>query len=98
MKIIKTVKLAEPVEYGDVAVTALEFRKLRAKHLRRFSVAELENPSLDALLDLAANLSAQPPELIDLLGGADALSVINVVSDFLLNLAPASTSNQPSQS
>lgn len=94
MKPVKTVELSKPIEYGELVVTKLEFRELKAKHLRGFKASDLEDLSFDKILDLVADLTGQPPELIDRLSIKDFGAVSEIATDFLFENGKDSTEPQ----
>lgn len=75
----KKLTLKEPIKFGEDTITELEFRKAKAKDLRKLPT----NPSTGDVIDLAGRLCNQPPRVMDELGIDDLMEVMEVVSDFL---------------
>lgn len=71
--------LMEPIQQGSETIKELEFRKPKAKDLRKLPV----NAGTGDILDLAGRLCGQPPSVIDELSIDDTVKVLEVVSDFL---------------
>lgn len=90
-----TITLQEPIQQGSDTITALTVRPPRAKHFRAMPV-DLKTASMGHFLDMAVDLCAQPPSVIDSLGVADMTRLIEVISDFLNKGQP--TGPVPSQS
>jgi len=78
----KTLVLQSPVEYGDTLITELKLRRPRGKNLRRLNLEELENAGLDIMMNLVADLSGQPPQVIDLLEMEDVFAAVEMVGGF----------------
>lgn len=87
----KTLPLQYPVEFGDTLISELKFRRPRGKELRRLNLGMLDNPDFDFLMNLGADLSAQDPKVFDLMEAEDVISSIELVTDFLHAINPAST-------
>jgi len=75
-----TIDLKKPIMFGDVTVTKLTFRPLKAKDLRRLK-SSMDQP-MALTLELAGYLSGQVTQVIDELEGEDLQEVLKVVGDF----------------
>lgn len=75
----KTLKLQEPVKQGSEEIFELTIRPPKAKDLRKLP----ERPATGDLLDLAARITGQPPSVIDELGMADTMALLDIVGDFM---------------
>jgi hypothetical protein len=74
-----TVKLKEPIRFGEQVVDELALRKPKAKDFRSFP----ENPTMGDVLDLVGRLSGQPKQVIDELGVEDLAEVSKLVEGFI---------------
>jgi len=74
-------KLIEPITIGSEKIEVLEFRKAKAKDLRKLP----SNPDTGDILNLAGRLCGQPPSTIDELGIEDTKAMLEAVSNFLGN-------------
>jgi len=89
-----TYKLEFPVEYGGSVINELKIRRPQGKHLMDFPLMDINTSR--PLLELAAELSGQPPQLFSIMEGEDIGRVLNLVSDFLSVIAKASKPGQES--
>lgn len=87
----QTITLTHPVEYGDTVVAELKFRRPKGKHIRKLNLPALEAGDMGYMMDLAADLCGQPPELFDLLDAEDIGRAVKVTNDFLEVIAPGLT-------
>jgi hypothetical protein len=74
-----TVKLKEPIRFGEQIVDELAIRKPKAKDFRAFPM----NPTMGDVLDLVGRLSGQPKQVIDELGFEDLAEVSKIVEGFI---------------
>ena len=81
-EIVKTVSLDSPIQLGEkgTPVEKLEFRKLRARHMRALPAEGLK---FGHMLELMERLTGIDGDLLDELEAADLAKGIEVVSDFL---------------
>lgn len=79
----KVVKLSSPITVANKTITELTVHEPKAKHLRGVKIGLDGTLDLEALLDLAANLTGQLPAVIDELCMNDAKELGKVVMDFL---------------
>lgn len=75
----RTIKLAEPIQFGSETIEELVFRKPKAKDFRSMPV----DPGVGDLLNLAGRLAGQPPSVIDDLSVEDMLAVLEIVEGFI---------------
>lgn len=80
----KVVKLKTKIQHGSETVAVLEFQPLKAKHLRKMPM----NPGLSDMLNLAGDLCAQPPSVMDELSAEDTAAVLEVVGGFFGSFQP----------
>ncbi len=78
-----TVTLDYPIQFGEQIIEELTFRPLTAKDMSKSSAGLQTLVSQKTILEYAGFLSGQPPHIIDLLQGCDAIKVIGAVSVFL---------------
>ena len=74
-----TVKLSEPIDWGEDTITEITLTRPKAKHIEHLS----GNPTMKELLGIAQKISGHPPALIKDLDAEDAMSLVEVVGDFL---------------
>lgn len=82
-----TIPLTTPIRRGTQEITELVMRKPKARDLRLLPL-DLRSASMGALLDLAAALCDQPPNVIDQLEVEDAMKLVDAVTDFLPGSPP----------
>ena len=75
-----TIKLSEPIIANGETITEITLQQPRAKHMRSLPVGAL---TMGSLLNIASEVSGVPPSSMDMLSGADAMSVVEEVGDFL---------------
>lgn len=73
------IKLKLPIEHGSETIRELVLRRPKAKDFRRLSM----EPGMGEMLDLAGELSGQPPSVIDELDVADMLAVAEELGKFM---------------
>jgi hypothetical protein len=74
-----TIKLSEPIEWGDEVITELVLKRPKAAHLEHLS----SEPNMKQLLQVAQKCANVPSRIIRDLDGADAMAVVEAISDFL---------------
>ena len=74
-----TVKLTEPIEFGEDTYTELTLRRPKAKDIEHLST----EPSFKDLLRVAQRCAAVPRKIIEELDSEDAMAVVEAVADFL---------------
>jgi len=74
-----TVKLFEPIEWGEETISEVTLTRPKAKHIEHLSA----NPTMKELLGIAQRISGHPPALIKELDAEDAMALVEVVGDFL---------------
>lgn len=77
--IVKTVKLKDPIIFGDETVKELQFQKLRAKHMKNLK----SNMDMGDILKLISKLTNTEQAKLDELSAEDFMECSKVVSDFL---------------
>lgn len=82
----KTVKLIDPIDFGEERFESLTFRKPKAKHLKKIKLNEV---GLEDILGLAGKLSGQTPMVMDELSVPDLSAVVGVIEDFLESMERA---------
>lgn len=87
----QTLVLQCPVEYGDTLITELRLRRPQGKHLKNVDIEKIDSGNFAAILDLAADLSGQPPTVFDMLEGEDVIVVAQTVIGFLRGIVETST-------
>lgn len=81
MKELTSYTLLEPIEFGSEKIERLEFKPLKAKHLRAIST----KAGFGDMLDLAAKLTGLSTDEIDMLGAEDTMRVVEIVGSFFAN-------------
>lgn len=78
----KVIVLQEPITVGSKIITEITVRKPRMKMIRglKFGYHEIEG---DTIFELACKMTGELPAVIDELGFADSLTLIEVAADFL---------------
>ena len=76
-----SIELKKPIKLGAETYTALSFRPLKGKDLRRLKV--VEGYSTDVILTLAGKLAGVPTQVIDELTGEDLGNVLTLVGGFM---------------
>ncbi len=74
-----TIKLTEPIEWGDETITELVLKRPKAIDLEHLPV----NPTVKDLLSIAQKCAKVPRRIIQELDSEDAMTVVEAVSDFL---------------
>ncbi|WP_341893885.1 phage tail assembly protein [Ferrovibrio terrae] len=74
--------LKVPVKHGSDEITALTFRKAKARDFRELKVGGDGAIPIGDLLDLAARLSDQAPSVIDELDPIDMMEVLKRTAGF----------------
>lgn len=72
--------LKHPFKYGSSEVKTINYRRPKAKDLKRIKPDKLETGDL---IDLFAAISDQQPPLIEEMDAEDAMAAIGIVSNFL---------------
>ena len=86
--IVKTLPLSEPITWGSLEVTELNFSKPKARHFRQMAVAQDAATGdnfirFGTLMDVAAAMCGVVPAVIDELSAADMFAVIAIVQGFM---------------
>lgn len=74
-----TITLTEHIKWGEQTITELVLRRPKGKDLNGLSA----NPTMKELLTIGGRCAGVTQRIIDELDGADAMEVVDAVSDFL---------------
>lgn len=74
----KTLTLETPIEFNEERITVLEFKGLKARHLRNIP----GKPGFGDLLDLVSKSTGLPVAAINELSAEDAVKAVEAVSVF----------------
>lgn len=75
-----TVKLKEPITFGEELIEELRFIKPKAKHIKNLNLKEMKMADMIALMGV---LSGQFPQALDELGMHDLIFCSGVIESFL---------------
>ncbi len=76
---IKTYDLLTPISFGSQEITRLEFKPLKAKHLRALKGVS----ALDDTFVIASRITGHSSEIIDELSAEDCFNVVEIINGFL---------------
>lgn len=79
-----TVKLKEPISFGDERIEELKFIKPKAKHIKSLNLKDMK---MSDVLGLMSVLSGQFPQALDELGMHDVTFCTAVIERFFLDTA-----------
>lgn len=74
-----TIKLLEPIEWGDETIKEVTLKPPRGKHLRGLTTP----PQMNDLLKLASKLSAVSSSVFDEMCSEDVLAIVTAVGELL---------------
>jgi len=75
-----TVKLSEPIEWGDDVIKELVLKRPKAKHVKNM---DIKNPRIADMLGIAAKLSGHSTAVLDELCTEDMNKVLEAVGELL---------------
>ena len=75
-------ELKHPFNYGSVEIKVINFRRPKAKDIKRVKPDKLETGDL---IDIFAAISDQQPPVIDEMDAEDAMAAVEIVSNFLVD-------------
>jgi len=80
---LKTIKLKNPITWGNEIISVLEFKEPKGKQMRSFPLNFGSSMETGVMLDLAAKLCCQPDPVMDELSWPDIMQILEVLGDFL---------------
>jgi hypothetical protein len=73
-------ELKHPFTYGSAEIKVINYRRPKAKDLKRININKIETGDI---IGLFASISDQMPPAIDEMDAEDTMKAIEIVSDFL---------------
>lgn len=74
-----TVKLSEPITWGEETIRDVTLQPIKGKHLRKLP----SSPSLDDILKVASKVSGQPSAVFDEMSAEDIGKIADAVGELL---------------